>query len=61
MSSTDPDVLIIRAGLSGLNCARQLAESGISLLDLEASDGIGGRVRTDGVEGFLLDPGPLSE
>jgi protoporphyrinogen oxidase len=55
--STSPDVLIIGAGLAGLCCARRLAEAGVSFLILEASDGIGGRVRTDEVDGFLLDHG----
>src|ERR1700741_3828513 len=56
MSST-PDVLIIGAGLAGLACARHLADAGVSFQIIEASDGIGGRVRTDKVEGFLLDRG----
>jgi phytoene dehydrogenase-like protein len=55
--STSADVLIIGAGLAGLCCARRLAEAGISFQVVEASDGIGGRVRTDNVEGFLLDRG----
>jgi phytoene dehydrogenase-like protein len=55
--SPGPDVLIIGAGLAGLCCARQLRQSGISFQIIEASDGIGGRVRTDEVDGFLLDRG----
>jgi len=55
--SNNPDVLIIGAGLAGLSCARHLADSGISFQIIEASDGIGGRVRTDEHEGFLLDRG----
>lgn len=31
--------------------------SGVSFVLLEASDGVGGRVRTDEVDGFLLDRG----
>lgn len=54
---SSPDVLIVGAGLAGLCCARQLHEKGISFQILEASDGIGGRVRTDEVDGFLLDRG----
>jgi phytoene dehydrogenase-like protein len=52
-----PDVLIIGAGLAGLACARHLADAAVPFQILEASDGIGGRVRTDEVEGFLLDRG----
>jgi len=52
-----PDVLIAGAGLAGLCCARRLQESGVSFQILEASDDIGGRVRTDIADGFLLDRG----
>ena len=51
------DVLIVGAGLAGLCCARELQSKGIGFQILEASDGIGGRVRTDVVDGFLLDRG----
>jgi phytoene dehydrogenase-like protein len=54
---TNPDVLIIGGGLAGLCCARTLHEKGVSFRILEASDGIGGRVRTDKAEGSLLDRG----
>jgi len=51
------EVLIIGAGLAGLCCARRLHEAGVSFQLLEASDDIGGRARTDEVDGFLLDHG----
>lgn len=51
------DVVIIGAGLAGLCCARRLLEARVSFLLVEASDEVGGRVRTDRVEGFLLDRG----
>ena len=52
-----PDVLIVGAGLAGLACARHLHDAGVTFQLIEASDGIGGRVRTDQFEGFLLDRG----
>lgn len=53
----DLPVAIIGAGLAGLCCARRLAELRIPFVIFEASDGIGGRVRTDLVDGFRLDRG----
>ncbi len=50
--SSSPDVLIVGAGLAGLACARQLQEKSVSFQILEASDGIGGRIRTDHVDAF---------
>jgi phytoene dehydrogenase-like protein len=52
-----PDVLIIGAGLAGINCARKLHAAGISFRIVEASDGVGGRMRTDRVDGYLFDRG----
>lgn len=51
------DVLIVGAGLSGLCCARRLQQQGLRCLVLESSDGVGGRIRTDTVDGFRLDRG----
>jgi phytoene dehydrogenase-like protein len=48
-------VIIIGAGLAGISCALSLAAASVPVTVLEASDGPGGRVRTDGVEGFRLD------
>lgn len=50
-------VLIIGGGLAGLCCARTLAAQDVPYRLLEASDGLGGRVRTDHVDGFQLDRG----
>lgn len=57
MGKTSPRIVIIGAGLSGLACARVLAKSGIPFTLIEASNGVGGRVRTDVVDGFRLDRG----
>lgn len=51
------DVLVIGAGLAGLACAHDLGMAGLSVQVLEASDGVGGRMRTDRRDGFLLDRG----
>ena len=52
-----PDIIVIGAGLAGLACARDLCRSGERVALLEASDGVGGRMRTDHRDGFLLDRG----
>lgn len=51
------DVVVVGAGLAGLACARELHARGLDVTVLEASDGVGGRVRTDALDGFLLDRG----
>ncbi len=50
-------VVVVGGGLAGLCCGRELARRGVPFLILEASDGVGGRVRTDVVDGFRLDRG----
>jgi phytoene dehydrogenase-like protein len=57
MTSPAVDVVVIGAGLAGLTAARTLHRAGSTVQVVEASDGIGGRVRTDTVDGFLLDRG----
>jgi phytoene dehydrogenase-like protein len=52
-----PDVVVVGAGVSGLCCARELHTAGLDVLVLERGDAPGGRVRTDAVDGFLLDRG----
>ncbi|MFZ1537589.1 MAG: FAD-dependent oxidoreductase [Chromatiaceae bacterium] len=52
-----PDVIVIGACLSGLACALTLRDQGLEPLILEAAEEVGGRVRTDRHQGFLLDRG----
>lgn len=51
------DTVIVGAGLAGLNCARELTRQGKQVMVCEAADQIGGRIRTEYQEGFLLDYG----
>lgn len=53
----DVAVIIVGAGLSGLAAARHLRRSGVEVTVLEGSDAVGGRMRTDIVDGFRLDRG----
>jgi phytoene dehydrogenase-like protein len=57
MADSTHDVVIVGGGLAGLRCAQQLHEVGIRAVVLEAEDCLGGRVRTDTFDGFLLDRG----
>lgn len=51
------NVIVVGGGLSGLCCARTIQRAGHVAQVYEAADGVGGRVRTDTVDGFLLDRG----
>jgi phytoene dehydrogenase-like protein len=51
------EVAIIGAGLAGLACAIELQKNKIGFQIFESTDGVGGRVRSDVVDGFILDRG----
>jgi phytoene dehydrogenase-like protein len=53
----EPPVVVVGAGLAGLACARRLHAAGVDVVVLEAGDAVGGRIRTDRVDGFLVDRG----
>jgi len=57
--STEPDVdvVVVGAGLAGLAAGRQLRAGGRTAVVLEASDGVGGRMRSEIVDGVTVDRG----
>jgi monoamine oxidase len=46
LAAVEYDVVVIGAGLSGLEAARNIHRAGLSVLVLEAKDGIGGKARS---------------
>ena len=50
-------VLIVGAGMSGLACAVTLHQSGVPFFLFDGDNEVGGRVRTDEVDGYRLDRG----
>jgi oxygen-dependent protoporphyrinogen oxidase len=58
--SLQKDIVIMGAGISGLATAYRLSKSGLDILVLEKSDHIGGAIRTEECDGFLIDYGPNS-
>ncbi len=57
MAGDGVDIVVIGAGLAGLRCANVLAVAGRDVRVWERDDGVGGRVRTDAIDGFLCDRG----
>ncbi len=54
----DRPVIVVGAGMAGLTAAVALHEAGVPVRLFEASDGLGGRIRTDRhPAGFLIDRG----
>jgi protoporphyrinogen oxidase len=51
------DCIVVGAGLAGLSAVRELEKSGRYVLLLEASDSVGGRVKSDYIDGFICDRG----
>ena len=50
-------IIVIGAGIAGLNAALTCQRSGRDVLLLEASDRVGGRIKTDFISGYQLDHG----
>ncbi|PSL47111.1 phytoene dehydrogenase-like protein [Saccharothrix carnea] len=57
MVEPDVDVVVVGAGLAGLAAAWRLHRAGLAVTVCEAGTEVGGRVRTDLVDGFRLDRG----
>ncbi|MDT5218988.1 MAG: hypothetical protein QOF15_1093 [Mycobacterium sp.] len=53
----DTEVLVIGAGLAGLRCADVLVSAGRDVQVWEADNAVGGRIRTDLIDGFRCDRG----
>lgn len=51
------DCIVVGAGLAGITAARTVQQAGNSVLLLESSDQVGGRVRSDVIGGFICDRG----
>ena len=51
------DVVVVGGGLAGLSTAVALHQAGLAVIVCEAGDEVGGRIRTDRRDGFLLDRG----
>ncbi len=56
-SDNRPHIIVIGAGLSGLAASLEVEKLGGSVTILERTDTLGGRVKTDRMNGFLLDHG----
>jgi phytoene dehydrogenase-like protein len=54
---SDPDVIVVGAGIAGLNAAHHLVNAGVTVTVLEAGQQVGGRMSTERVDGFRLDRG----
>jgi len=51
------EVLIVGAGLAGINAAITLESAGVDVRVIEASDRPGGRIASDVIDGFICDRG----
>lgn len=51
------EVLIVGAGLAGLNAAINLEAAGVDVRVIESADRAGGRVASDVIDGFICDRG----
>lgn len=57
MRQSETEVVIVGGGIAGLTCAHELTSKGRQCRILEASERVGGRLKTDNRDGYLLDRG----
>lgn len=57
MTPTNHHITVVGAGLAGLTAAIDLHDAGHAVALVDGADRPGGRVRTDRLDGFLLDQG----
>ncbi|HCG30224.1 MAG TPA: protoporphyrinogen oxidase, partial [Chloroflexi bacterium] len=55
-----PRAAVIGGGVAGLSAALALRDRGVEVVLIERDSRLGGVVRTDHVDGFLLESGPDS-
>jgi oxygen-dependent protoporphyrinogen oxidase len=60
MNSSHRTAVVVGAGISGLSCAYRLKASGVDVLLLERGTGVGGVIRSELIDGFLIERGPNS-
>ncbi|HEX4685997.1 MAG TPA: protoporphyrinogen oxidase [Nocardioides sp.] len=60
MADSRPDAVVVGAGVAGLTAARDLAAAGLSVLVLEGSPEVGGKLRLGAVAGLEVDVGAES-
>ena len=60
MTDARPDVVVVGAGVAGLTAARELSRAGWSVLVLESSPAVGGKLRLGTVGGVVVDVGAES-
>ena len=53
-------VLVVGGGITGLSAAYELAQAGVPVTLVEATEHLGGKLRTERVDGFLVESGPDS-
>ncbi len=60
MDESTCDVVVVGGGISGLTATWHLHRSGVDVRLLEAEDSVGGCMRSESRDGFLLEKGPFN-